>query len=152
MIYSIKSFLMKSKYIISMLLSLSILHAISSVRFIKLVAHDLPDRKPCCSGLIKSRVFINSSSCTISYLTYVTYVELRQNLTGSSAIPTTPKRGIASLDSPGQQRVGIWRTASPDRRHIREGQQELGELIFEVLETLDVVLAPLFWISGRLVR
>ena len=71
--------------------------------------------------------------------TYVPYVELRQNLTGPSAIPTTPKRGIASLDSPGQQRVGIWRTASPDRRHIREGQQELGELIFEVLEILDVV-------------
>ena len=71
--------------------------------------------------------------------TYVTYVELRQNLTGPSAIPITPKRGIASLDSPGQQRVGIWRTASPDLRHIREGQQVLGELIFEVLETLDAV-------------
>ena len=71
--------------------------------------------------------------------TYVTYVELRQNLTGPSTIPTTPKRGIASLDSPGQQRVGIWRTASPDRRHIRERQQELSELIFEVLETLDAV-------------
>ena len=68
-----------------------------------------------------------------------TYVELRQNLTGPSAIPTTPKRGIASLDSPGQQRVGTWWTASPDRRHIREGQQEFGELIFEVLETLDAV-------------
>ena len=68
-----------------------------------------------------------------------TYVELRQNLTGPSAIPTTPKRGIALLDSPGQQRVGTWWTASPDRRHIREGQQEFGELIFEVLETLDAV-------------
>ena len=76
-----------------------------------------------------------------SYLspTYVTYVEFRQNLTGPSAILTTPKRGIASLDSPGQQRVGIWRTASPDRRHIKEGLKELGELIFEVLETLDAV-------------
>ena len=66
-----------------------------------------------CSILcIKSSYVLCTSSRPRHLPTYVTYVELRQNLTGPSTIPTTPKRSIASLDSPGQQRVGIWRTAS----------------------------------------
>ena len=88
-----------------------------------------------------------------TYVTLITHGELRQNLTAPSATPTTPKRRIALLNSPGQQRVGIWRTVSPDRRHIIEGQQELVELIFEVLETLDGVqivrhCVPPFWALG----
>ena len=54
-------------------------------------------------------------------MTYVTNVELRQDLTGPSAIPTTPERCKSLLLSPAQQRVRVWRSVSPDRRFIRDG-------------------------------
>ena len=57
----------------------------------------------------------------LPYVTYVTYVEFRPDLTGPSAIPTTPERCKSLLLSPAQQRVRVWRSVSPDRRFIRDG-------------------------------
>ena len=69
----------------------------------------------------------------------MTYVELRQNLTGPSATLTTPERGGFSLHSPAQQGIRVRWSVSSDRRVIRDGQQELGEQIFELLLVTDDV-------------
>ena len=80
----------------------------------------------------ETNVVSNSSNLP----TYVTYVEFRQDFTGPSDRPTTPERGCSPIVSPAQQRIGVRWSVSPDWRLIREGQHELGELVFELLEVL----------------
>ena len=75
----------------------------------------------------------------LSLPTYVTYVEFHQDLIGPSVVLTTQERCEFPLVAPGQQGVVIRWSVTPDWRLVREGQQELRQLAFELLEVLDDV-------------
>ena len=72
-------------------------------------------------------------------MTYATYVEFCQDLTGPSDPLTTPQRRITTLVLPAQQSVLVGRVPAPNRGPIRDREQELGELAFELLKILDGV-------------
>ena len=72
-------------------------------------------------------------------VTYVTFVEFRQDLTRPSDSLTTPQRRKSTFVLPAKQSVSIWRVPAPNRWLIRYREQKPGELAFELLKIVDSV-------------